>query len=75
MSGATAKSKPDGSKLDERELARLRKQEYWLQVTLAKLVMDLIFVCEFIGNRAITRRLTTSCQPTKYLRLTEQKTL
>ncbi|KAJ3487172.1 hypothetical protein NLJ89_g11739 [Agrocybe chaxingu] len=44
MSGATAKSRPKASKIDERELARLRKQDYWLQVTRAKLVMDLIFV-------------------------------
>lgn len=28
MSGATGKSKPKTSKLDERDLARLRKQEY-----------------------------------------------
>ena len=47
MSGATAKSKPKISKVDEKELSRLRKQDYWLQVTRAKLVMDLIFVCEF----------------------------
>ncbi|CAA7259531.1 unnamed protein product [Cyclocybe aegerita] len=44
MSGATAKSRPKASKIDEKELARLRKQDYWLQVTRAKLVMDLIFV-------------------------------
>ena len=46
MTGATAKSKPNSSKLDDTELARLRKQDYWLQVTRAKLVMDLIFVCK-----------------------------
>lgn len=44
MSGATAKSKPTTSKIDEKELGRLRRQDYWLQVTRAKLVMDLIFV-------------------------------
>lgn len=47
MTGATAKSKPETSKLDEKELSRLRKQDYWLQVTRAKLLMDLIFVCEW----------------------------
>ncbi|KAJ7937209.1 hypothetical protein B0H13DRAFT_2424866 [Mycena leptocephala] len=44
MAAATAKSKPASSKLDEKELSRLQKQDYWLQVTRAKLVMDLIFV-------------------------------
>lgn len=42
--GASAKSKPRVSKLDEKELSRLRRQDYWLQMTRAKLVMDLIFV-------------------------------
>lgn len=46
MSGATAKSKPTTSKIDEKELSRLQKQDYWLQITRAKLVMDLIFVCK-----------------------------
>ncbi|KXN86357.1 hypothetical protein AN958_10219 [Leucoagaricus sp. SymC.cos] len=44
MTGATAKSKPKSTKIDEKELARLQKQDYWLQVTRAKLAMDLIFV-------------------------------
>ncbi|KAF8974408.1 hypothetical protein BDZ97DRAFT_1911594 [Flammula alnicola] len=44
MTGATAKSKPKTSKLDEKELSRLRNQDYWLQVTRTKLLMDLIFV-------------------------------
>jgi len=44
MTGATAKSKPQLSKLDDKELSRLKKQDYWLQVTRAKLLMDLIFV-------------------------------
>jgi hypothetical protein len=49
MSGATAKSQPTTSKIDEKELARLRTQDYWLQVTRAKLVMDLVFAggCDF----------------------------
>jgi hypothetical protein len=46
MTGATAKSKPKSTKIDEKELARLQRQDYWLQVSRAKLVMDLIFVCE-----------------------------
>ncbi|KAJ7742424.1 hypothetical protein DFH07DRAFT_964472 [Mycena maculata] len=41
---ASAKSKPASSKRDEKELARLQKQDYWLQVTRAKLAMDLVFV-------------------------------
>ena|ERR1700685_3619324 len=45
MSGATAKSKPTASKIDDKELSRLRTKDYWLQVSRAKLVMDLIFVC------------------------------
>ncbi|KAJ3756783.1 hypothetical protein EV360DRAFT_47390 [Lentinula raphanica] len=44
LSGATAKSKPTSSKLDDKELSRLQKQDYWLQLSRAKLVMDLIFV-------------------------------
>ncbi|KAF8803691.1 hypothetical protein BYT27DRAFT_7170879 [Phlegmacium glaucopus] len=45
MTGATAKSKkPETSKQDDKELSRLIKQNYWLQVTRAKLLMDLIFV-------------------------------
>jgi hypothetical protein len=44
LSGATAKSKPTATKADEKELARLQKQDYWLQLSRAKLVMDLIFV-------------------------------
>ncbi|KAF9484009.1 hypothetical protein BDN70DRAFT_873163 [Pholiota conissans] len=44
MTGATAASKPKSTKIDEKELSRLRNQDYWLQVTRAKLLMDLIFV-------------------------------
>ena len=46
LSGATSKSQPKESKIDERELARLQKKNYWLQVSRAKLVMDFIFVCK-----------------------------
>lgn len=55
MTGATANSKPKSTKLDEKELARLQKQDYWLQISRAKLVMDLIFVCEY-SNRSRDRR-------------------
>ncbi|KAH7887928.1 hypothetical protein F5I97DRAFT_1804529 [Phlebopus sp. FC_14] len=44
LAGATSKSQPRIAKLDERELGRLQRKSYWLQVTRAKLVMDLIFV-------------------------------
>ncbi|KAF9535104.1 hypothetical protein CPB83DRAFT_843483 [Crepidotus variabilis] len=44
MKGVTEKSKGKSTRIDEKELARLRKQDYWLQLTRAKLVMDLIFV-------------------------------
>ncbi|KAG2158835.1 uncharacterized protein EDB93DRAFT_1075635 [Suillus bovinus] len=44
LAGATSKSQPKASKIDERELTRLEKQNYWLQISRAKLVMDLIFV-------------------------------
>ena len=45
MTGATAKSNPKLSELDEKELARLQRQDHWLKMSRAKLVMDLIFVC------------------------------
>ncbi|KIY49544.1 hypothetical protein FISHEDRAFT_41534 [Fistulina hepatica ATCC 64428] len=44
MDGATAKSRPTETKIDDKELARLQKQDYWLQVTRMKLLMDLVFV-------------------------------
>ncbi|KZV69123.1 hypothetical protein PENSPDRAFT_735536 [Peniophora sp. CONT] len=44
MSGATAKSAPRNSMVDEGELEKLQRQDYWLQVTRMKLFMDLIFV-------------------------------
>ena len=49
MTGATAKSNPRATKADERELKRLQRQDYWLRITRAKLLMDLIFVCAFIS--------------------------
>ena len=47
MSGATNRSLPKASKHDERELGRLDKRDYWLTITRTKLLMDLIFVCEY----------------------------
>ncbi|KAI0301792.1 hypothetical protein B0F90DRAFT_1838296 [Multifurca ochricompacta] len=44
MAGATAKSAPRNTKVDDRELKLLQRQSYWLQVQRTKLVMDLIFV-------------------------------
>ncbi|KAI9001219.1 hypothetical protein BD414DRAFT_474017 [Trametes punicea] len=44
MGGATANSNPTASKLDERELVRLQRQDYWIQITRLKLIMDLVFV-------------------------------
>lgn len=46
MAGATAKSAPRNTKIDDRELKLLRRQAFWLQVQRTKLLMDLIFVCE-----------------------------
>lgn len=40
----------DGVRVDERELEKLRKQDYWLQVSRAKLLMDLIFVSYEVFN-------------------------
>ncbi|KAL4081707.1 hypothetical protein V8B97DRAFT_2001847 [Scleroderma yunnanense] len=44
MAGATAKSQPKASKVDQKELARLQRKTYWLGITRTKLVMDFIFV-------------------------------
>lgn len=44
MSGATAKSTPTNTKIDDTELQRLNQKMYWLQVTRTKLLMDLVFV-------------------------------
>ncbi|KAF8743865.1 hypothetical protein AX14_000261 [Amanita brunnescens Koide BX004] len=50
MTGATAKSNPRATKADERELKRLQRQDYWLRITRAKLLMDLIFVSYDLFN-------------------------
>ncbi|KZT26946.1 hypothetical protein NEOLEDRAFT_1131435 [Neolentinus lepideus HHB14362 ss-1] len=44
MAGATAKSQPTNTKIDDTELQRLNLKMYWLQVTRTKLLMDLVFV-------------------------------
>ncbi|CDO74039.1 hypothetical protein BN946_scf185043.g89 [Trametes cinnabarina] len=44
MTGTTAKSNPTANKMDEKELVRLQRQDYWIQVTRLKLLMDLVFV-------------------------------
>lgn len=58
MTGASAKSNPRATKMDEKELKRLQRQEYWLSITRAKLVMDLIFVCELMSVRLAEGILT-----------------
>jgi hypothetical protein len=59
MSGATAKSKPTASKVDEKELSRLRTKDYWLRISRAKLVMDLIFVCTWpLSDGSVVLSLT-----------------
>ena len=50
MNGATAKSTPRTSKIDEKEMRRLHKQDYWLLITRTKLIMDLIFVCKYYSR-------------------------
>lgn len=47
MTGQTAKSNPKANKIDEKELARLQGQDFWIQMTRLKLLMDLVFVCTY----------------------------
>jgi len=42
--GASSKSNPQKTKIDETELKRLEEQDYWLRMTRNKLLMDLVFV-------------------------------
>jgi len=44
LAGVTAKSAPRNTKIDEAEMANLQRQDFWLKVQRAKLVMDLVFV-------------------------------
>ena len=60
MTGATAKSNPRATRLDEMELKRLQRQDYWLSITRAKLLMDLIFVCESMSISDCRRYLLAS---------------
>ena len=60
-SGQTAKSNPKNSKIDETELSRLRTKDYWLQVSRAKLIMDLIFVCKFHWDLGAFDSSLTDC--------------
>ncbi|KAF9008890.1 hypothetical protein BDQ17DRAFT_1275160 [Cyathus striatus] len=50
MSGATSKSTSKSTRHDEKELARLQRQDYWLLISRAKLIMDLIFVSYELFN-------------------------
>jgi len=50
MSGART------TKEDEEEVGRLEEQEYWLGIVRAKLMMDLIFVCESRGLQGGKRK-------------------
>ncbi|KAK2466355.1 hypothetical protein APHAL10511_001997 [Amanita phalloides] len=50
MTGATAKSNPRATMNDEKELKRLQRQDYWLHMSRAKLLMDLIFVSYDLFN-------------------------
>ncbi|KAI6003828.1 hypothetical protein EDD15DRAFT_1241809 [Pisolithus albus] len=61
MSGATSKSQPKASKVDEKELTRLQRKTHWLRLTRVKLVMDLIFVCAFC--RRPSRRVRSLIWP------------
>lgn len=38
------------SKLAQQELEKLHRQDYWLRMQRLKLVMDLVFVCEYYNN-------------------------
>ncbi|TDL29273.1 hypothetical protein BD410DRAFT_892604 [Rickenella mellea] len=50
MSGATANSTAQVTKVVEKELEKLQKQDYWLQVQRTKLLMDLVFVSYDVFN-------------------------
>jgi hypothetical protein len=58
MTGVTAKSKGKSTEDDEKELARLQNKDFWLQISRAKLMMDLIFVCECQSRRRFGENLT-----------------
>jgi hypothetical protein len=58
MTGTSGKSIPN-RKHEEKELQRLRTKDYWMKVQRTKLLMDLIFVCEYIWQHAIALTHTT----------------
>jgi hypothetical protein len=51
VTGATGKSNPY-RKHETRELRRLQEKDYWMQITRAKLLADLVFVCALHARRA-----------------------
>ena len=59
--GASTKSNPSANKIDETELERLRKQDYWLVVTRNKLLLDLVFVCKFFGPNVSVWLVSLPC--------------
>ena len=60
--------------MDETELKRLQRQDYWLSITRAKLVMDLIFVCELMSIR-LAEGILTYVQVTIFLTSSVQENL
>ncbi|KAL5508352.1 hypothetical protein ACEPAH_5971 [Sanghuangporus vaninii] len=50
MTGATEKSKSTASKADEKELEKLRRQDFWLRIQRTKLLLDLLFVSYELFN-------------------------
>ncbi|KAL5527286.1 hypothetical protein ACEPAG_6077 [Sanghuangporus baumii] len=50
MTGATEKSKSTASKVDEKELEKLRRQDFWLLIQRTKLLLDLLFVSYELFN-------------------------
>ncbi|GJE84634.1 peroxisomal biogenesis factor 11 family protein [Phanerochaete sordida] len=50
LGGSTAKSNPTATKLDQKELGRLQRKDYWILMSRWKLLMDLIFVSYNVFN-------------------------
>ena len=67
MAGATGKSNPGATKLDHKELARLQRQDYWIQVTRLKLIMDLVFVCT-LHSSYDAHASSSPCHSVRHLR-------
>ena len=47
MTGATEKSNSAYLKRMEKELEVLKRQDYWLRIQRTKLLLDLVFVCQW----------------------------